>query len=53
MWCGEVALKEALFDLYRIACVKDAYVAVHLDLSSGSLQWMSWLHYSICCILIE
>lgn len=35
----EMNLKEAFLDLYRIAHVKDASVAVHLDCSSGSLQW--------------
>jgi hypothetical protein len=34
-----MALKEAFPDLYSIACVKDASVAVYLDLSTGSLQW--------------
>jgi hypothetical protein len=38
VWCGEMTLKEAYPDLYSIACVKDASVAVHLDFSSGSLQ---------------
>jgi len=38
-WCGEMALKEAFSELYSIACVKEASVAVHLDPSSGSFQW--------------
>ena len=33
--CGEMALKEDFSELYSIACVKDAFVAIHLDLSSG------------------
>ena len=37
MWCREMALKEAFLDLYNIACVKDASIALHFDLSSGSL----------------
>jgi hypothetical protein len=36
---SEKALKEAFPDLYTIVCAKDAFVAVHLELSSGSLQW--------------
>jgi hypothetical protein len=39
VWCGELALKEAFPVLYGIACDKDACVAAHLDVSSGSLQW--------------
>jgi hypothetical protein len=35
----EKALKEVFPDLFSITCVKDASVAVHLELSSGSLQW--------------
>jgi hypothetical protein len=38
VWCGEKALKKAFPDLYNIACMKDASVAIHLELSSGSLQ---------------
>jgi hypothetical protein len=26
-WCGEMALKKALLDLYSIACIKDASMA--------------------------
>jgi hypothetical protein len=38
MICGvEMAFKEAFLVLYSIAFVNDAYVAIHLDLSSGSL----------------
>jgi hypothetical protein len=39
MWCGEMALKEVFLELYSIACAKDTSVAIHLDLSSGSLQY--------------
>jgi hypothetical protein len=28
--------KEVFLDLFNIACVKDALVAIHLELSSGS-----------------
>jgi hypothetical protein len=37
MMCGvgEMTFKEAFMDLYSIACVKDASVAVLLDLSNG------------------
>jgi hypothetical protein len=38
LWCGDKALKEAFLDLYGIACAKDAFVAVHLELSGGSNQ---------------
>jgi hypothetical protein len=38
MWCGDKAFKEAFPDLYSIACVKDAFVAIHLELLSGSYQ---------------
>jgi len=34
-----MALNKAFSDLYSIACVTDASVAIHLNLSSGSLQW--------------
>jgi len=37
--CGEKAFKEAFMDLHSIACVKDASVAIHLELSNSSLQW--------------
>lgn len=30
VWCVEMALKEAFSELYSIACVMEAYVAVHL-----------------------
>jgi hypothetical protein len=39
VWCGQLPLKEAFPVLYGIACDKDAFVAAHLDFSSGSLQW--------------
>jgi hypothetical protein len=39
VWCGQLPLKEAFPVLYGIACEKDAFVAAHLDFSSGSLQW--------------
>jgi hypothetical protein len=62
VWCGKKALKEAFPDLYNIAHVKDASVAVHSKLSNGSIQWsisfirvahnrwMSLLCSLICCI---
>ena len=37
VWCGEKAFKEAFLILYSIACVKDAFFAVHMELSSGFL----------------
>jgi hypothetical protein len=62
---GDKALK-AFLDLYSIACVKDVFVAVHLELSSGSQKWntnfirvtmigrwMYLLHFSICCTPLE
>jgi len=36
LWCGDKALTEAFPELYSIACMKDASVVVHLELSSGS-----------------
>jgi len=39
VWCGEMSLKEAFPVLYDIACVKDALVADHLVVVSGSYQW--------------
>jgi len=39
VWCGEVPLKEAFPVLYDIACDKDAHVADHLVVVSGSYQW--------------
>jgi hypothetical protein len=39
VWCVRMTLKEAFPDLYNIALVKDAFVAVNLDSSSGLLQW--------------
>jgi hypothetical protein len=39
VWCGEVPLKEAFTVLYDIARDKDAHVADHLVLVSGSYQW--------------
>jgi hypothetical protein len=39
VWCREMALREAFSELYSIACVKEALVAVNLDLSSGSHKW--------------
>lgn len=39
VWCREKALKEAFPNLYSIACMKDTYVAIQFELSSGSLQW--------------
>jgi hypothetical protein len=37
VWCREMTLKEAFPILYGIAREKDAFVATHLDSSSGSL----------------
>jgi hypothetical protein len=39
VWCAEMALKKAFLELCSIACVKDAFVVVHLDLSNDPLQW--------------
>jgi hypothetical protein len=39
MWCEEKALKEAFLDLYSITCLKDTFVAVHLEVSSSSFHW--------------
>lgn len=36
LWCGDQTLKEAFSYLYSIACVKDASVAIHLELSNSS-----------------
>jgi hypothetical protein len=36
---GDKTLKEAFPNLYSIVCMKDAFLAFHLKLSSGSLQW--------------
>jgi hypothetical protein len=38
-WCGESPLKVAFPALFVIAREKNAFVADHLDYSSGSLQW--------------
>jgi hypothetical protein len=39
VWCGELALREDLLVLYGFARDKNVCVAVHLDFSSGFLQW--------------
>jgi hypothetical protein len=39
VWCGELSLKAAFPALFVIAREKNAFVADHLDFSSGSLQW--------------
>jgi hypothetical protein len=39
VWCGEVPLKVAFPVLYDIARDKDAHVADHLVVGSGSYQW--------------
>ena len=45
MWCGEMTPDEAFPNLYNIALVKDVFVVVNLDSSSGSLQWnISFIH---------
>jgi hypothetical protein len=45
MWCGEMTLEEAFPNLYNFAHVKDAFVAIYMDFSSGSLQWnVSFTH---------
>ena len=36
---GDKAPKEAFSVLFGIACVKDASIAAHLELSGGSSQW--------------
>jgi hypothetical protein len=36
LWCGDMALTKVFPNLYAIACVKDAFVATHLELSNGS-----------------
>ena len=36
--CVYMALKEALPDLFSIACANDAFIAAHLELLSGSNQ---------------
>jgi hypothetical protein len=38
VWCGEVSLKEAFLVLYDITLDKDAPVADHLIVGSGSYQ---------------
>jgi hypothetical protein len=37
VWCAKMALKKAFLELCSIACVNDAFVAVHLDLSNNPL----------------
>jgi hypothetical protein len=39
VWCGESPLKVAFPALFDIAREKNAFVANHLDLFSGSVQW--------------
>jgi hypothetical protein len=64
VWCGEMPLKEAFPVLYDIALDKDALIADHLVVVSGSYQWMLasfkrpttgrwlfWLPFSLCCTL--
>jgi hypothetical protein len=43
VWCGKLPLKVAFLALYVVAREKNAFVADHLDYSSGSFQWMSVL----------
>jgi hypothetical protein len=37
-WCGGMTLKKAFPNLYNIARLKDASIAINLDFSSESLQ---------------
>jgi hypothetical protein len=39
VWCGEMPFKVAFPALFDIAREKNAFVADHLDFSSGSVQW--------------
>jgi hypothetical protein len=39
VWCGDSPLKVAFPTLFDIVREKNAFVADHLDLSSGSTQW--------------
>jgi hypothetical protein len=39
VWCEELPLKVAFLALFVVACEKNAFVADHMDFSSGSLQW--------------
>jgi hypothetical protein len=39
LWCEDMALKEAFPGLFGIACAKDAFVADHMDIPGGSIQW--------------
>lgn len=42
MWCEDRGPQGSLIsslDLYNFACVKDAFVADHLKISSGSYHW--------------
>jgi hypothetical protein len=39
IWCGDQTLKEAFLDMFNSACVKDALVADHLELSNDSYRW--------------
>jgi hypothetical protein len=37
-WRGDMAFKNTFPDLFGIACAKDAFVAVHVELCEGSIQ---------------
>jgi hypothetical protein len=39
LWHRDKAIKEAFPNLYSIPHMKDAFIAVHLELSNGSHQW--------------
>jgi hypothetical protein len=39
VWCGEQLLKISYSDLYSIAWCKDVWVADHMLLWNGSIQW--------------
>jgi hypothetical protein len=39
VWCGEVCLKTIFPVLYNIALVKEAFMAINMDLSSGTIHW--------------
>ena len=38
-WCEVLPLKGAFPELFSIACLRDAFVAIHIQSSNGSLHW--------------